>query len=94
MATETQYSRKQLSAIMERYTRELLHPQKFSELPLKFRYELSQFGDGLSCHLRTTQGIVMQVDELLEWFGKLSEEAQEEVLSPKNPAHTRRHNAP
>ncbi len=80
MATETKYSKKQLRAIMERYTIELLQPYSFPELPLKFRYELSQFGDTVSCHLRTTQGIVRQADELVNWFEKLSEQEQEQIL--------------
>jgi len=84
--TDTKYSKKQLSEIMERYTRELLNPQVFSELPVKFQYELSQFRDGMSCHIRTTQGVMMQVDELVEWFEKLPEKTQAEVLEKKHPA--------
>ena len=80
MATDTKYSRNSLRAIMERYSRDLLQPKMFCEVPLKFQYELSQFGGTVSCHLRTTQGIVMQIDELVEWFEKLPENTQTEIL--------------
>ena len=86
MAIDTKYSKKSLSAIMERYTRELLQPHKFSNLPLKFQYELSQFRDSVSCHLRTTQGVVMQVDKLVEWFEKLPEEAAGRVPGSNSQA--------
>jgi hypothetical protein len=70
---------------MERYTVELLQPQMFAELPVKFRYELSQFGDTVSCHLRTTQGVVRQAGELVTWFEKLGEEEQAKILGTSLP---------
>jgi hypothetical protein len=90
VATDTKYSKKQLTVMMEQYTRDLLRPQIFSELPLKFKYELSRFRDDMSCHLRTTQGIVMQVDELVAWFEKLPEDVQAEIVDPKKAATIRK----
>lgn len=80
MLTETKYSKKQLKGMMERFTRELLQPRSFSDLPVKFAYELSQFGKTVSCHLRTTQGVVLEVSDLVEWFEKLPEQKQAEIL--------------
>ena len=80
MSTATTYSRKQLKVMMERYTLELLQPCPFAEVPVKFAYEFSQFGETVSCHLRTTQGVVLEVSDLVEWFEKLPEQKQAEIL--------------
>ena len=81
MAVDTKYSKKQLNAMMERYALARLEPCSFSDLPVKFRLELSQFGKTLSCHLRTTQGIVLERDQLIEWFENLSETEQSSILA-------------
>ena len=80
MLTETSYSKKQLKVMMERYTVELLQPRPFTELPVKFAYDVSQVGETVSCHLRTTLGVVLQVSDLVGWFEKLPEQKQAEIL--------------
>ena len=85
MPTETKYSKKQFIVMMERYAAELLQPHSFPDLPVKFAYEVSQFGKTVSCHLRTTQGVLLQVSDLVEWFEKLPENEQAEMLEPPRP---------
>lgn len=80
MQTETTYSTKQLNAMMERYTLTLLEPVSFADLPVKFAYDTTQFRETISCHLRTTKGVVLEVDELVAWFEKLPEKKQAEIL--------------
>lgn len=80
MLTKTKYTKKQLQAMMERYTLELLRPHSFSDLPVRFAYDFSQFGKTVSCHLRTTQGVVLEVGDLVQWFGELPEDEQAKLL--------------
>ena len=80
MPTATTYSKKQLTRMMERYTSELLQPGLSPELPVRFAYETSQFGETVSCHLRTTQGVVRQVSDLVEWLEQKPEQEQAEIL--------------
>ena len=80
MPTATKYSKKQLKVMMERYTSTLLEPASFSELPVTFAYDTTQFQGTVSCHLRTTKGIVIEVDELVTWFEKLTAKKQAEIL--------------
>lgn len=80
MRTETTYSKKQLKVMMERYTVTLLEPVLFAELPVTFAYDTTQFRETVSCHLRTTKGVVLEVEELVAWFEKLPEEKQAEIL--------------
>ena len=80
MSTTTEYSKKQLKVIMERYTLDLLQGRSFVDLPVKFAYEFCKFGNTVSCHLRTTQGVVLEVDDLVKWFEKLPEKKQTEIL--------------
>ena len=88
MSTAANYTKKQLQAMMERYAYDLLQPLQFDDLPVKFAYEFTQFGQTVSCHLRTTQGIVLGVPELVEWFEKLPKKKQEEILKPPGPQCT------
>ena len=80
MQTETTYSKKQLKVMMERYTTTLLEPVSFADLPVKFTYDTTQFHETVSCHLRTTKGVVLEVEELVAWFEKLPKEKQAEIL--------------
>ena len=84
MPTATKYSKKQLIAIMEQYAHRLLQPHAFVDLPLKFKLDVAQYGNSVSCHLRTTEGIMLKVDELTAWFEKLPEGEQEEILELKS----------
>ncbi|MCP3978544.1 MAG: hypothetical protein GY716_04305 [bacterium] len=80
MQTATAYSKKQLKIIMERYAATLLEPVSFADLPVTFAYETTQFRGTVSCHLRTTKGIVLEVEELVTWFEKLPAKQQAEIL--------------
>ena len=80
LATATKYSKKQMKAVMEHYSLILLQPHELEKLPFKFKYEISQYGNSITCHLRSTQGLLLEVDELTEWFEKLPEKVQAEVL--------------
>lgn len=80
MSTNTEYSKKQLKKMIERYTLALLQPLSFADLPVKFACETTQFGKTVSCHLRTTQGVVLEVSDLVKWFETLPESERAEIL--------------
>ncbi len=80
MPTDTKYSKKQLNAMMKRYTLELLQPHSFTGLPVKFMFEVSQYGNSVCCHLRTAEGVLLKVGKLIEWFDELPEAKQTEIL--------------
>ena len=80
MPTATKYSKKQLKTMMERYATMMLEPVPIAEAPVTFAYETSQYQETVSCHLRTTKGIVIQVNELVGWFEKLPKKNQSDIL--------------
>ncbi len=85
MQTAVKYSKKQLITIMERYALQRLGPHSFNDMPVKFKLEVSQYGSSISCHLRTTEGLIMKVSELTEWFEELPETEQEQILESSRP---------
>ncbi len=80
MPTDIKYTKKQTIAMMERYTLALLEPHSFNDLPVKFKLDVSQYGNSVSCHLRTTEGVLLTVSTLVEWFHTLPEAEQTEIL--------------
>jgi hypothetical protein len=74
------YSRNQLKSMMERYASTMLDPVPIAEAPVTFTYETSQYEETVSCHLRTTRGVVLEVPELVAWFEKLPTKKQTDIL--------------
>ena len=81
MPTAVKFSKKQVSAIMERYAHERFRPHSLEDLPVKIRLDVSQHGNSVCCHMRSTEGLLLTVDELIEWFDKLPDAERSEILA-------------